>query len=99
MGINGSVLRVFILDQFTSILRVIVLMETQSSSVSVFQAARSMGLSQDDVRRLMRQGNITTQLINGQRVLSQGSIREYQARKQYSQYSKRDRSNISPGLG
>ena len=74
-------------------------METQSSSVSVFQAARSMGLSQDDVRRLMRQGNITTQLINGQRVLSQGSIREYQARKQYSQYSRRDRSNISPGLG
>lgn len=74
-------------------------MQTQSSSVSVFQAARSMGLSQDDVRRLMRQGNIPTQLINGQRVLSQGSIREYRARKQYSHYPRRDRSNISPGLG
>ena len=60
-------------------LRAIVLMETQSSSVSVFQAARSMGLSQNDVCRLIRQGNSPTQLINGQRVLSQGSICEYRA--------------------
>ena len=59
-------------------------METRSLSVSVSQAARSMGLTPNDVCQLMRQGHIATKLVNGQRVLSQGSIQEYQARRRHS---------------
>ena len=58
-------------------------MEFQSSGISISQAARMLGTTQSDVYQMMRQGQLPTLLVNGNRVLSQGTVLDYQARKRH----------------
>lgn len=58
-------------------------------SVSIAEAARLLRTNQQDVYQQLRNGQLTSRTIDGRRVITQGGIHEYLARKQLLKVSKR----------
>lgn len=50
-------------------------------SISIAEAARLLGINQQEVHQQLRNGQLISKSINGRRVITQGGLQEYLARK------------------
>ena len=60
-------------------------------SISIAEAARLLRTNQQDIYQQLRNGQITSRNISGRRVISEGGLQEYIARKRRLKVSSRKR--------